>query len=66
MRSLLNNQHADVARLFAHGSVDEANRLDKRLVQMQSALQMIDSLFIASRIESDHVHVVFGAGLDAE
>ena len=66
VRSLLNNQHADVARLFAHGSVDEANRLDKRLVQMQSALQMIDSLFIASRIESDHVHVVFGAGLDAE
>ena len=57
---------ADLARLFAPDSTDEATRISKRFEQIRPYLGLIDSLFIAARIESDHLHLVFGGALDSQ
>ncbi len=63
-RQLLINQGVDLARLFSQGSQEESARLASRLEQARPFLELIDSLFVAGRIESDHVRITFGAGLD--
>jgi hypothetical protein len=59
-RKLLDNDGAAVARFFHHESSEEFRRFD----HVQQLMRLVDSLFIAGRIESDHLRVTFGGGLD--
>jgi len=63
-RQLLERSGPDIAHLFSHGSEDESSRLANRFEQVRPVLGLIDSLFIAGQVESDHIRVVFGGGLD--
>lgn len=63
-RQLLEKNAPDIARLVSHGSADEASRITEKLDQARPMLGLVDSLFIAGQIESDHVRIVFGGGLD--
>lgn len=64
-RELIRQNGSDIAQLFAHGSAEESARMVKRFEQLQPALGLVDSLFIAGNTESDHIRVTFGGGLDA-
>jgi len=64
VRQLLEKNAPDIAQLVSHGSADEAKRITEKLEQARPILGLVDSLFVAGQIESDHVRVVFGGGLD--
>ena len=64
-RDVLQQHGSDLATLFAHGSVEEAARISRRFEQVRPFLGLVDSLFISGRIESDHIRIVFGGGLDS-
>lgn len=51
-----------LARIFG----DDAQSLVKNLVNSGPLLDIFDSLFVAGRIESDHIRVTFGGGLDSK
>jgi hypothetical protein len=60
IRQVLDRDGADIARFFNHGSSAESTRLE----HIHQLSGLVDSLFIAGRIESDHLRVTFGGGLD--
>jgi hypothetical protein len=63
-RELLRHRSSDIAQFFVHGSTEESLRMVNRFEQVRPVLGLVDSLFIAGRIESDHIRVTFGGGLD--
>ncbi len=64
LRQTLEQSGPDIAQIFAPNSANEASRLAQRFEHVRPYLQLVDSLFIAGRIESDHVRITFGGGLD--
>ncbi len=64
-REVLEQNGPDLDQLFAHGSADETSNLVKRFEQFRQHLGLVDALFVAGHIASDHVRVVFGGGLDS-
>jgi hypothetical protein len=65
-RETLAKSGSDLAHLFVQDSTEESRRASKRLEQLRPALELMDSLFVAGKIEADHVHVIIGGGLDAK
>ena len=64
IRQVLEQSGPDIAQIFAPNSANEASRLTQRFEHARHYLQLVDSLFIAGRIESDHIRITFGGGLD--
>lgn len=60
LRQVLERNGAEIARFLNHEPSDESKRLD----HVRQLLSLVDSLFVAARIESDHIRVTFGGGLD--
>lgn len=65
-RQVLERHGSDLARLLSHGSSEESARLMNRFEHVRPMLSLVDSLFIASRFEADHIRVVVGGGIDAK
>lgn len=63
-RNVLANSGEELASSLTFGSVSDAERLTRRFEQVRRLLAIVDSVFIAGRIESDRVSLVFGGGLD--
>jgi hypothetical protein len=66
LRHLFERHGTDIAQIFAPNSANEASRLAQRFEQARHYLQLIDSAFVAGRIESDHIRITFGGGLDTK
>ncbi len=66
LRQVLERQGTEIAQIFAPNSANEASRLAQRFEHARHYLALVDSLFIAGRIESDHLRITFGGGLDAK
>ena len=66
IRQTLEKSGPDIAQIFAPNSANEASRLAQRFEHARHYLQLVDSLFIAGRIESDHLRITFGGGLDTK
>ena len=64
IRQVLEQSGPDIAQIFAPNSANEASRFAQRFEQARHYLQLVDSLFIAGRIESDHIRITFGGVLD--
>lgn len=64
-RRLLEQHGPDLARFFSPGSSAEAKRISDRFEQSLPYLGSFDSVFLAGRIESDHVRIVLGASLES-
>jgi hypothetical protein len=64
IRQGLGKSSQELAQLFSRGSADEAKKFENRFEQVQAFCGLVDSLFVAGRIEDDHVRVTFGGGLD--
>ncbi|MEI8022205.1 MAG: hypothetical protein WCH39_28605, partial [Schlesneria sp.] len=66
LRQTLAQSGTEIAQIFASNSASEASRLAQRFEHVRHYLQLVDSLFIAGRIESDHLRITFGGGLDVK
>lgn len=64
-RLMLDQSPADMARLFAGNSARGVVAWENRFEQLRPILSLVDSIFIAGRIEADHFRVTFGGALDA-
>jgi hypothetical protein len=65
-RKLLYAHQSEVAKLFANASEDDKKRFASNVEQLTPTLELVDSLFLAGRIEYDHVRFTFGGGLDTK
>ena len=66
IRQTLEKSGTEIAQIFASNSASEASRLAQRFEHIRYYLQLADSLFIAGRIESDHLRITFGGGFDTK
>jgi len=66
IRQVLEQSGAEIAQFFAPNSANEVSRLAQRFEHASYYLQLVDSLFVAGRIESDHIRITFGGGLDVK
>ena len=64
-RRLLEQHGTELARFFSHGSSADATGISGRFEQIHSYLGSFDSVFLAGRIESDHIRIVLGGGLES-
>ena len=66
IRQLLEEDKTVLARLIYWSSSRESQQLADQLDQWRPLLNAADSLFVAGRLNNDHLHVTFGCGLDSE
>ena len=63
-RQVLEQSGEELAHSLTFGATEDAERLTKRFEQVRRLLAVVDSVFVAARIESDHISLSFGGGLD--
>ena len=63
-RQVLEQSGEELANSLTFGSEEDAERLTKRFEQVRRLLEVVDSVFVAARIESDRISLSFGGGLD--
>jgi len=65
-RKLLKSNGSEIAGLLGQSSDDDRQRLESRFEQIAPTLELFDSLFVAGRIQYDHIHITYGGGLDSK
>lgn len=65
-RQVLSRHGSELANSLANGSHEEDLRISKRFEQITPFLGLVDSLFISGRVDTDHVRIVLGCGLDSD
>lgn len=65
-RTAVERNGNDLAQFFSFGVADAVPRWVSRFEQIKPTLELVDSFFIAAKIEIDHLRITFGGGLDTK